>query len=153
MIAYARHLWQRRACFAALVATILAVFAPQVRADALPTSALILFGAHWCAPCAQELHTLPAIVDAVTALPHGQPPQTVLGWIDRPPPVMPALQARVVVLTPAHAQNLAEPLLASAHGLPFSVMTDAHGHVCALHRGPLHPDMIAALWMACQTPS
>jgi hypothetical protein len=116
----------------------------------MPSNALILFGAHWCAPCTGELHDLAEISAAVAALrPAGHPPQIVLAWIDRPLHIAAAEPRAIVVLAPTVAQTLAESPLATARGLPFTVATDARGKICALHRGPLRADMIAGLWARC----
>jgi thiol-disulfide isomerase/thioredoxin len=111
-----------------------------------PAPALILFGAHWCAPCTAELHNLAPIMAALAALP--APPRLVLAWIDRPAPL--ALDhAAVVRPVPALAAAWAEPFYARAHGLPFAVLIDDRGKACAVHAGPLAPADVAALWAAC----
>lgn len=125
-----------------------------------PGNALILFGAHWCAPCTAELRDLGAIMHRL-AMVQGAQPQLVLAWIDRPVPlsmVTRVLDAggearvgapRVVILSPATASSWAEPHMAKAHGLPFAVMTDAHGTVCALHPGAVRVETIDDLWASC----
>jgi hypothetical protein len=40
--------------------------------------------------------------------------------------------------------------MASAHGLPFAVMTDRRGQVCALHQGIVRPATVAEMDGACQ---
>ena len=129
----------------------------------LPAHALILFGAHWCAPCTAELRDLDSILALLALLPQA-PDQTgrhqiALAWIDRP--LSGAMVTRVLERTraenrphvdlppPALAAAWAEPLMASAHGLPFAAMTDARGKVCALHQGVLRAADIADLSAAC----
>jgi hypothetical protein len=111
-----------------------------------PAAALILFGAHWCAPCTTELRNLAPLAAALTALP--VPPRLVLAWIDRPA-ALPQGHAAVIQPAPGVAAVWAEPFYARAHGLPFAVLTDDRGKACAVHAGPLSPSDVAALWAAC----
>lgn len=145
------------------LAALALVFAPPAMADtspAPPANALILFGAHWCAPCTAELRNLDQILARLVLL-QASSPQLVLAWIDRPvspTTVSRALGARpdsrqavphVVIPTPATAVAWAEPHMDRAHGLPFAVLTDAHGTVCALHQGAVQAETIGAMWTAC----
>lgn len=129
----------------------------------LPAHALILFGAHWCAPCTAELRDLDSMLARLALLAQA-PDQTgrqqiALAWIDRPlsgATVTRVLERKsvenrplVVLPPPALAAAWAEPLMASAHGLPFAAMTDARGKVCALHQGVLRAADIADLSAAC----
>jgi hypothetical protein len=56
---------------------------------------------------------------------------------------------RVVIAPPAAALAWAEPQMPKARGLPFAVMTDARGTICALHPGALAAATIAELWATC----
>lgn len=116
----------------------------------MPANALILFGAHWCAPCAVELRSVDALAAALLGLAPadaGPAPRLVLAWIDRAPPVGAARS--VAIAPPSVATAWEEQHIAAAHGLPFAAMTDARGNVCALHKGPLEPTMAPALWSKC----
>jgi len=149
-----------RTQLARALAALLLLYAQAAMADSPPGNALILFGAHWCAPCTAELRDLGAIMHRL-AMVQGTQPQLVLAWIDRPVP--PALVTRVldaggearggtphvVILPPAAASSWAEPHFAKAHGLPFAVMTDAYGAVCALHQGAVRAETIDDLWATC----
>jgi len=149
-----------RTQLARALAALVFLSAQPAMADSPPGNALILFGAHWCAPCTAELRDLDAIMHRL-AMVQGTQPQLVLAWIDRPVP--PAMVTRlldaggearggaphVVILPPATASSWAEPHLAKAHGLPFAVMTDAHGAVCALHQGAVRAETIDDLWATC----
>lgn len=126
-------------------ATICAISAAVAAHAPLPSRALVLFGAQWCAPCRAELAQLVPIGDAL-----GGEHRIVLAWLDRAPVI--ASAPRATTVTPAQATAMAEPLLAQAHGLPFAVMTDDAGAVCALVRGPVHPADIAALRTRCAPP-
>ena len=145
------------------------VWSLPVRAEPpppMPSHALILFGARWCAPCSAELHDLGAILlqlNRLTGDANSPPPaQLVLAWIDRPvassvvtravDTMTPTRMAppRVLLPLPFTASAWAEPRMTTAHGLPFAVMTDAAGRVCALHKGALQPVMITALWDQCR---
>lgn len=136
--------------------------APAALADpapALPRDAVVLFGAHWCAPCTGELRDLDSLLARLAQAPQDAGRALVLAWIDRPASgaaVMRALarqggtvQPRVALPPPALASAWAGPLLPAAHGLPFAVMTDALGKVCALHQGVTRAADIAEMTAAC----
>jgi len=122
-----------------------------------PPNALILFGAHWCAPCTGELRDLGTIFVRLGLLTGDPKPQLVLAWIDRP--VAPSTVARalatahdpprVVIAAPAAASAWAEAQMAAAHGLPFAAMTDRTGTICAVRAGAVQAATIADLWANC----
>lgn len=113
------------------------------RADA--ARRLVLFGAHWCAPCTIELRDLPAI--AAAAKPEEN---VVLAWIDAPPSVPASLAGKVEALRPDHAQRLAERVLGEGYGLPSAAMLDAEGRACAVWRAPLRDADVQVLRGRCR---
>lgn len=136
----------RRAALAAAACTAICANAAAFAAD-VPANALVLFGAHWCAPCHHELTTLPAIVAAAGA---ASADRVVLAWIDRPVPLAETPgPVRVMTVAPAIANAWAQAHLGMARGLPFAVLTDAAGRACGLHKGPLAAADIAALRAQC----
>ena len=151
-----------RTQFAHGFAALALAWSPAGMADAVPAppaNALILFGAHWCAPCGAELRDLGTVLARLSNL--DPTAQLVLAWIDRPVAVSTVNRAldiphewhpappRVIIPTPAAALGWAEPHLARARGYPFAALTDSHGTVCALHQGALQSATLAELWAAC----
>lgn len=107
---------------------------------------IMLFGAHWCAPCMAEYQALPALATAAA------PDRIVLAWIDRPivrPPGAPAIVADIRSLPAEDARRLAQNLAGDGYGLPFSVMFDGAARACAIWRRALHADDLAALRAQC----
>jgi thiol-disulfide isomerase/thioredoxin len=108
---------------------------------------LVMFGAHWCAPCMIEYRNLPAIA-AATA-----PDRVALAWTDRPISLQPSTAANVVSLPADEARRLAQSIAGPGYGLPFSVQYDRNGEVCAVWRKPLDARDIAALRARCLRPA
>lgn len=116
-----------------------------------PPDTLLLLVAPWCAPCHGELARLDAIVAAARPL-----TVQVVAIEDNP-------RARAMVggvaprrrWTPPEddARRYRADLMARAAGLPFSVATDAAGHVCAGVGGGLNDARIAALLARCRAGS
>ena len=140
-----------RTLLAALCAVLLLCGAAPGAEVRLPSSALVLFGAHWCVPCRVEIAQLDPLNAALDEA--GAPRRLVLAWIDRPALGAEAAQRhRATLAPPAEAANWSTPLLARAHGLPFAAMTDAAGQICALHAGPADPATIRTMRAACPAP-
>jgi len=106
--------------------------------------AIVLFGAHWCAPCRGEYRNLPALIAAAA------PDRLVIAWIDRSigPPAG-VLPGEIAVLGVEDAQTLAGRIGGEGYGLPFSAMFDSAGRVCSVWRKPLGAADIKALKAAC----
>ncbi len=115
----------------------------------LPPRSVIVLVASWCAPCRGELARLDAIVPAV-----GGRALRVLAIDDS------AATARMLrVIDPARVwhpdarvDHVRALLLARTAGLPFSVVTDTRGVVCAQENGGLDAHRAAALVQRCETP-
>lgn len=108
-----------------------------------PRSRVVLFGANGCVPCRVELRRL----DELKAAAH--PRGLMLAWIEGAPPAE-ARRQDVPSLPPAGAKRLFEALAGQSTGLPTAVMTDEAGRPCALHRGPLRPEMLPAMNRSCR---
>jgi hypothetical protein len=104
--------------------------------------AIVMFGAHWCAPCTGEVRRLPELAAAAA------PDRIVMAWIDHPITPSPATTG-VASLPPDVARRLAQNLLGDGYGLPISVMFDPHGAACAIRRSPLSPEEIAKMRLQC----
>lgn len=104
-------------------------------------NAIVLFGAHWCAPCRGEYRILPALILAAA------PNRLILAWIDRP--IGQPVQATIEALDAQDAQALAGRIGGEGYGLPFSAMFDSNGRVCGIWRKPLHPKDVKLLIEAC----
>lgn len=99
---------------------------------------LVLFGAHWCAPCMVEYGRLASLVAAAA------PDHVELAWIDRPiqrPSNLPS----VSILAPENARRLAYELAGEGYGLPFAALLEESGQHCMLHRGAIAPEHITAM--------
>jgi len=121
-------------------------FGPAMAEDRTPAAnRLVLFGAHWCAPCRAEAAILPALVGAAA------PARVMVAWIDRPFALPAGLPPdRVVALPPAVAEGLAGQVGGQGYGLPMAASFDGLGHVCAVRRRPVTPDDVATLLAACR---
>jgi len=119
-------------------ATVIAYHAVARTEPASSPRRIVLFGAHWCAPCRAELQALPALAAAAAPVP------IVLAWIDRPPRT-----AFSQVPAPA-ARALAKRIAGDGYGLPFAALLDADGTPCAIRRGPLLPADVREFVDACK---
>ena len=111
----------------------------------LPTpERIVLFGAHWCAPCQAEYRSLPDLVAA------SAPDKIVLAWVDRPVQ-RPSMVSKYGVeeLATKDAQALGLRLGGEGYGLPFTAVMDGDGRLCALWRKPLHPEDVMRLISSC----
>lgn len=132
------------------VATDEAPASRPVRDDPrLPPRSVIVLVASWCAPCRGELARLDTIAPAI-----GGRTLRVLAIDDS------AATARMLrVIDPARVwrpdagvDHVRALLLARTAGLPFSVVTDARGAVCAQGNGGLDAHRAAALVQHCASP-
>lgn len=111
---------------------------------ALPADAVVLFGANWCAPCLDELRTLPALAQAAA------PMRIVLAWTDGAPVrLWREWPANAEQLPVADAVRTIERLGGQTAGLPYAVLVDGQGRRCADRRGGVTPERIAALKARC----
>ena len=127
------------------ISTVWTGCGPAIAQDRAPAAdQLVLFGAHWCAPCRGEAAVLPALVRAAA------PARVVIAWIDRPFSLPAGLPPdRVAVLPPAAAEALAGRVGGPGYGVPFTASIDGNGHVCQVRQKPLKPEDVAALLAAC----
>jgi thiol-disulfide isomerase/thioredoxin len=105
-------------------------------------STIVMFGAHWCAPCMGELRRLPELAAAAA------PDQLLLAWVDSsvgPSQTTTGFES----LSPNAARRLARSLMGDGYGLPFSVMFDPRGDVCAVQGSPLDSAEIANMRLRC----
>ncbi|SEK97681.1 hypothetical protein SAMN05216382_1229 [Sphingomonas palmae] len=115
----------------------------------LPPRSVIVLVASWCAPCRGELLRLDTIAPVI-----GGRALRVLAIDDS------AATARMLrVIDPARVwrpdtrvDHVRALLLARTAGLPFSVVSDGRGVVCAQENGGLDAHRAAALVQRCATP-
>lgn len=118
---------------------------PATKGAFAPPGALILFGANWCAPCRAELRTLPLLAA------HAAPGSVILAWSDGAPELAGAsLPANVAIADPAQLRWLTQGAAGLSAGLPFAVLADDNGAVCAVWRGGLNASRLARLKARCQ---
>lgn len=111
---------------------------------ARPANALVLFGANWCAPCLEELKDLPGLASAAA------PARLVLAWTDATPPrLWPSWPANATTMPRAAAVRMMAEFETDSAGLPFAVLLDAQGRSCAVWRGKVTRERIAALKARC----
>jgi len=130
------------------LAGIMAAASPAVAAPALQRNIyadkIVMFGAHWCAPCMVESRRLPELTAAAA------PDRILLAWIDHPIAPLPTAMD-LASLAPDVARRLARNLEGDGYGLPFSVMFDSHGEACSVRRSPLSPEDIVRMRLQCAT--
>lgn len=91
------------------------------------------------------MRILPALIAAAA------PDRIALAWIDRPMPLPSNISpATIDNIGAKDAQSLAARLGGEGYGLPFAVMLDKEGQVCAVWRKPLRPTDIDALRADCR---
>ncbi len=113
-----------------------------------PPSALILFGANWCAPCLAELRILPDLAAGVA------PEQIVLAWTDaKPMTLWPSWPGNAALMPRADAARLAAEMGRESAGLPFAAQLDGNGRLCSVWRGKVTRERIAALKARCKMPA
>jgi len=105
------------------------------------TRSIILFGANWCAPCRAELKDLAQLVRAAV------PSQVVLAWLDGRPPVKE--RPGVTILSREEAVAMFERIPGRNQGVPFNVIVDGDGKVCAELREPIRTEMVANFKATC----
>jgi hypothetical protein len=120
--------------------------ASPAKPEPKPAGALILFGADWCAPCLVELRDLAGLAKAAA------PRRIVLAWIDGEAAARRSatLPANVELADPARARFLLDTVARDAAGLPYAVMLDGKGGMCADWRAPLPPEDIGAMRARCE---
>jgi thiol-disulfide isomerase/thioredoxin len=117
----------------------------QSRHEISLSNKIVLFGAHWCAPCRGEYRTLPALVAAAA------PSRVLLAWIDRSIALPPAiLRQNIEILDVLDAQALADRIGGEGYGLPFSAIFDSDGRLCGVWRRLLRPEDIETLKSSCR---
>lgn len=139
--------WLSNACAAGFAGLAL-LAAPALTAEpedrALPAHALILFGANWCAPCLAELRELPAHAAAVAPAP------VLLAWTDGAPrPLWSVWPTNAQLVPEGEGAGLLARLGGRTAGLPYVVMLDREGRLCADLRGKLTAARLAALKARC----
>lgn len=124
-------------------------FAAAMSAEARPSvgqedyaDALVMVGAHWCAPCMLEIRRLPELAAAAA------PERIMLGWVDHPV-ALSQMPGHPTSLPPDVAGRLARDIAGDGYGLPFSVMFNRRGDACAVRRSPLAPEDIAGMRSQC----
>lgn len=139
-----------------MVAGLIALCTPAMSAASdqsppVPPDAILMFVASWCAPCHEEVRTLPALTRAAS------PARVLVVPIDARRATA-RLTARVPQdqlwkLEPEQASALMRLTSGSAVGLPTSVATDRAGKVCGLIRRALNPGDVRLLRAGCQRGS
>jgi len=110
-----------------------------------PPSALILFGANWCAPCLAELRVLPDLAASVA------PGRIMLAWTDaKPATLWPSWPANAEIMPRTDALRLMSELNQESAGLPFAALLDPSGRICSVWRGKVTQERITALKARCQ---
>ena len=113
-----------------------------------PPRTVILLVAPWCAPCYGELAQLDEI--AVAAKPHDL--RVLL--VDDGPRAR-AMMSRVSASDRwepigEEGRKLRAQLMGLTQGLPFSVITDGEGRICAHQKGGLNPGRVRAMVERCE---
>lgn len=112
-----------------------------------PPDTLLLFVAGWCAPCHAELARIDAIVTAagnarVKVIPLDDTARTQ-AMLDRVPDQI------VWRPDPIALAKLRERVFGDNAGLPYSVLTDASGRVCARSKRSLDAGRVAEMVDRC----
>ncbi|PCD03073.1 hypothetical protein COC42_01215 [Sphingomonas spermidinifaciens] len=121
-------------------ATSLAASAPA--SEPLPADSLLLLVASWCVPCYGEIARLDALQTAagpveVRVVPYDRRPATA------------RMLARVDPDRIATSRVVVAALSSRTAGLPYSVMTDAAGRICAELSRPLDPAGVTEMRRRC----
>lgn len=114
---------------------------------AIPVPSVVMFWAAWCAPCRAEVAAWPELQRAAGSLPvHVVALDTP---IERSRALLEALPADRV----HHGRGSSFSMLAAwpdrASGLPFAVVLDAQGRICANQNGGLTVERLAAMRRRC----
>lgn len=113
-----------------------------------PPGSLILFGANWCAPCLEELRELPVFAQAVA------PSRVILAWTDgKPPQLWREWPANAEMAPIADAIAAMEHLGGATAGLPYVMLLDGKGKLCADLRGKLTLERLEKLKTRCRAGS
>lgn len=115
-----------------------------------PADAMVLVVAGWCAPCHAEI----ARIDEVARAAGGR--RVVVVGLDATAGTQ-ALLARLPAgrrwePSPVQRRRLREAVYAASAGLPYAVVTDADGRVCAEAMRALDADHARALVRSCARP-
>lgn len=113
----------------------------------IPSSSIVLFWAAWCAPCRAEIAAWPALQQAA-----GSSPLYIIA-LDTPIERSRTLLKSIPADRVRHGGGSTFSILAAwpqrASGLPFSVLLDAQGRVCASQNGGLDADRITGMKRRC----
>lgn len=128
------------------IVLLAAALLPAAAAPVYPPRTLVLFVASWCAPCRAELRQFDAIAAAAAPLEVRVAP---LDWTR-------GTAAMLRTVPAAHvwrSARVAEAFAQHSGGLPFSLMTDAEGRICATHDRALDPAAVRAMRRRCEGTS
>lgn len=113
----------------------------------IPPSSIVLFWAAWCAPCRAEIAAWPALQQAAGAIP------LYVIALDTPIERSRTLLKSIPADRVRHGGGSTFSVLAGwpqrASGLPFAVLLDAQGRVCASQNGGLDADRITGMKRQC----
>lgn len=130
--------------FRRLVALLAAslISGPAAAAEPLPPDSLLLLVASWCVPCYAEVARLDALQAAagrieVRFVPYDRRPATQ------------RMLVRVETTRIVHSSHVVAALASRTPALPYSVMTDETGRICADHARALDPDAVRAMRRRC----
>lgn len=138
------YLSNRDHAIIALLSAALACSSAGAQPERLPPGALILFGANWCAPCLDELRSLPAYAAAV------DPAPVLIAWTDgQPRNLWRQWPENARILPPGSAAALLARTGGKTAGLPYVVLLGRQGQLCADLRGKLNSERLAAMRKQC----
>lgn len=117
---------------------------------AIPAPSVVVFWAAWCAPCRAEVSAWPELQRAAGSLPVHF---VVLDMpVERSRSLLKALPADRV----HHGRGSSFLMLTAwpdrASGLPFALLLDVRGRICASQNGGLTVERVAAMRRRCTVP-